>query len=219
MVAQSPIYSAKDRNLKIGYVEEGAAFDLSGNRRCNYSASTGNLIEFDSGQVIGHVSLAGYFVGLSWIANQLFPTPDATVAPEAAAAEAIATNSTDTPLPTEAERALEMVQITLATKPFAAEFQVSGHLAHASSIGEESDSQSFGNAAPTSSPNLPTLVEPIALPLSGDVEHDCQTVRSVLARRMAETRRDTADNVAARMREHLTELRKQRPRIRNGFPR
>ena len=68
-----PILSGKIDHQKIGYIEGTAAFDSLGNRRCKYNPSTGNLLELDSGRTIGHVSLAGYFVGLSWIAEELFP--------------------------------------------------------------------------------------------------------------------------------------------------
>jgi hypothetical protein len=47
-------------------------FDLSGLRRCIYNAETGNLYEFDTDKIIGHVSLQGIFVGASWIATELF---------------------------------------------------------------------------------------------------------------------------------------------------
>jgi hypothetical protein len=75
MVERSPILSAKNDNQEIGYVEGVAAYDLLGNKRCNYNPSTGNLLELDSGRTIGHVSLAGHFLGLSWIADELFPPP------------------------------------------------------------------------------------------------------------------------------------------------
>ena len=81
MVERSPILSAKDDNQEIGYVEGAAAYDLLGNKRCNYNPSTGNLLELDSGRTIGHVSLAGHFLGVSWIADELFPPPGAIGAP------------------------------------------------------------------------------------------------------------------------------------------
>jgi hypothetical protein len=73
MAERSPIFSAKVDNQRIGYIEGGEAFDLLGNKRCNYNQSTGNLLELGRGKTIGHVSLAGYFVGSSWIADELFP--------------------------------------------------------------------------------------------------------------------------------------------------
>jgi hypothetical protein len=63
MAERSPIFSGKIDNQKIGYVEDSAAFNLLGNKRCNYSPNTGNLLDLESGKVIGYVSLAGYFVG------------------------------------------------------------------------------------------------------------------------------------------------------------
>ena len=66
------ILNARAENQIIGYIEGTEAFDLMGNKRCNYNPSTGNLVEPDSSRIIGHVSLAGYFVGESWIADELF---------------------------------------------------------------------------------------------------------------------------------------------------
>ena len=73
MAEGSLILSGKIDRQKIGYIEGTEAFDLFGNKRCNYNPSTGNLLELDSGRTVGHVSLAGYFVGSSWIAEELFP--------------------------------------------------------------------------------------------------------------------------------------------------
>jgi hypothetical protein len=105
MAERSPFFSAKTDNQKIGYVEGNDAFDLLGNRRCNYSLNTGNLLELDSGRIVGHVSLAGYFVGASWIANELFPQSDTNAAltgqinePAAAAYAAPAIHPTNPPL-------------------------------------------------------------------------------------------------------------------------
>jgi hypothetical protein len=81
MTERSPIYCAKIDNQRIGYVEGMEAFDLLGNKRCNYNPSTGNLLELDSGRTIGHVSLKGYFVGSSWIADELFRRPVAGNSP------------------------------------------------------------------------------------------------------------------------------------------
>ena len=79
-----PILSGKIDHQKIGYIEGTAAHDLLGNKRCKYNLSTGNLLELDSGRTIGHVSLAGYFVGSSWIAEELFPLAQnvATTSPD-----------------------------------------------------------------------------------------------------------------------------------------
>ena len=73
MVERSPIFG-KD-STQIGYVEGGEAFDLSGRKRCNYSKETGNLFD-DSRRTVGHVSLAGKFVGVFSIADKLFPKFD-----------------------------------------------------------------------------------------------------------------------------------------------
>jgi len=62
-------------SMQIGYVEGGEAFDLSGRKRCNYSKETGNLFD-DSRKTVGHVSLTGKFVGVSSIADKLFPKFD-----------------------------------------------------------------------------------------------------------------------------------------------
>lgn len=75
MAEGRPILSGKSDHQKIGYIEGTDAFDSLGNKRCKYNPSTGNLLELDSGRTIGHVSLAGYFVGSSWIAEELFPQP------------------------------------------------------------------------------------------------------------------------------------------------
>jgi hypothetical protein len=81
MTQPSPIFSAKtDDQKKIGYIEASEAFDLLGNKRCNYNPNTGNLLELNSGSIVGHVSLTRYFVGVSWIADELFPQPDANAA-------------------------------------------------------------------------------------------------------------------------------------------
>jgi hypothetical protein len=80
MAEPSPIFSAKI-DQKIGYIGGTEAFDLLGNKRCNYNPSTGNLLELDSGRTIGHVSLTGYFVGSSWLADELFPQPAAKDSP------------------------------------------------------------------------------------------------------------------------------------------
>ena len=40
MAERSPIFSAKIDNQKIGYIGGTEAFDLLGNKRCNYNPST-----------------------------------------------------------------------------------------------------------------------------------------------------------------------------------
>ena len=73
MAERSPIFG-KD-STQIGYVEGAEAFDLSGRKRCNYSKATGNLFD-DNRKTVGHVSLAGKFVGVFSIADTLFPKFD-----------------------------------------------------------------------------------------------------------------------------------------------
>jgi hypothetical protein len=72
MAKHNPIFSSKGDHQQIGYIEGNEAFDLLGEKRCNYSAATGNLCDPGSGKILGHVSLQGKFVGASWIAVELF---------------------------------------------------------------------------------------------------------------------------------------------------
>jgi hypothetical protein len=72
MAERRPIFVNKGSRRQIGYIEDNKAFDLSGRRRCSYNAESGNLCDFDTGKLVGHVSLAGFFVGASWIADELF---------------------------------------------------------------------------------------------------------------------------------------------------
>lgn len=74
-MGRSPIFSAKVNNKQIGYTEDVYAFDSSGQKRCSYNPNTGNLHDLDSGRIVGHLSLAGRFVGLSYVADELFPEP------------------------------------------------------------------------------------------------------------------------------------------------
>jgi hypothetical protein len=72
MADRKPIFVNKGSHPQIGYIEGNEAFDLSGRRRCIYNAESGNLCDFDTGKIIGHVSLEGFFVGASWIGDELF---------------------------------------------------------------------------------------------------------------------------------------------------
>jgi hypothetical protein len=72
MAERKPIFVNKGSLTQIAYIDGNEAFDLSGIRRCIYNAETGNLYEFDTDKIIGHVSLQGMFVGASWIAAELF---------------------------------------------------------------------------------------------------------------------------------------------------
>jgi hypothetical protein len=194
MAERSPIYSAKYKNQKIGYVEGGVAFDLSGNMRCNYNPNSGHLLEFESGRIVGHVSLAGYFVGSSWAVNELFPMLHANLAPTMATREPANSDPVDTPLSSDAERALEMIQLTLARKSVETD-----HGAGWFATAEELHPQAETNTTRIPSLNETTPTEPVRPMLSSYPKRPAK--------------RDTADDVATGMREHLAELRKRRPRV------
>jgi hypothetical protein len=74
MADRTPIFSTKV-GTQIGYVENGGAFDLSGRRRCNYNAATGNLSDPVTEKIVGYVSWDGNFVVPSRIAAELFEQP------------------------------------------------------------------------------------------------------------------------------------------------
>jgi hypothetical protein len=80
MADRIPIFGAKATKSQIGYVENGGAFDLSGRRRCNYDAATGNLSDPVTEKTVGYVSFAGNFVVPSRIAAELFEQPGDTEA-------------------------------------------------------------------------------------------------------------------------------------------
>jgi hypothetical protein len=155
MAERNPIFKAKTDNQIIAYIEDTEVFDLMGNKRCNYNPITGNLVELNGRRIIGHVSLTGYFIGLSSIADELFSgraecqatvvlpnqsnaataeqssaSPSSNVSiDEQAAVDDVAVSLTtikpneadavtETALSSDAERALEMIRITLATRSF-----------------------------------------------------------------------------------------------------
>ena len=80
MSDRSLIFNAK--GVQIGYIEADRAFDLAGRERCKYARATGNLSELNSEKIVGHVSLDGTFVGLSWISEELFGKPSGEVHPD-----------------------------------------------------------------------------------------------------------------------------------------
>jgi hypothetical protein len=51
-------------------------FDLIGRPRCEYIPATGNLLDPNTGKIVGHVPLKGNFVGASWLADELFGQRD-----------------------------------------------------------------------------------------------------------------------------------------------
>ena len=71
------------------------------------------------------------------------------------------------------------------------------------------------NTAPTTSPE-PAAADPTETPLSRDAERALEMVRKTLAMKSVNTKHQTANDVATRMREHLAGARKQRPRARIG---
>jgi len=70
------------RGAQIGYIEGDRAFDLTGRERCNYARATGNLSDLNGEKIVGHISLDGTFVGLSWISDELFGKPSGEVHPD-----------------------------------------------------------------------------------------------------------------------------------------
>ena len=127
MADRNPLFSTKG-GTQIGYVENGGAFDLSGRRRCNYNAETGNLSDPTIGKIVGYVSIVNNFVVPSRIAAELFeppgdseaPTPSSTA--EGDRADESATKGNRPPalgLPTDAflERAIEMIQSAFKKEP------------------------------------------------------------------------------------------------------
>ena len=101
MAERSPILSKKGSSLtQIGYVEGDEAFDLSGRRRCAYNVASANLSDFNTGKIIGHISLKGFFVGASWMAGELFG--QRTTGTDPVAAEMPSANSSEEDNPTTA---------------------------------------------------------------------------------------------------------------------
>jgi hypothetical protein len=122
-----PIFNALKVG-QIGYLEGTGAFDLSGKLCCSFSEGTGNLRDLETGTVVGHVSLDGFFVGSSWVRDRLFPELPGEISSIAPAAKAgapeitpgqgaNATDVADSSSPSAddpaVELALEMIQLTL----------------------------------------------------------------------------------------------------------
>jgi len=80
MVERTPIFNA--RGFQLGYIEGDSAFDFNGTQRCSYAGATGNLCDLKTGNVVGHVSLDGTFVGASWVSDELFGKPSDNAAAE-----------------------------------------------------------------------------------------------------------------------------------------
>jgi hypothetical protein len=75
MADRTPIFGTKAAKSQIGYTENGGAFDLSGRRRCDYNAATGNLSDPVTEKIVGYVSFDGNFIVPSRIAAELFEQP------------------------------------------------------------------------------------------------------------------------------------------------
>ena len=85
MSDHSLIFNAK--GAQVGYIEGNRAFDLTGRERCNCTRATGNLYDLKAEKIVGHISLDGTFVGLTWISDQLFGKPSGEVHPDHALAK------------------------------------------------------------------------------------------------------------------------------------
>jgi hypothetical protein len=77
MVERTLIFNAE--GFRLGYIEGCAAFDLNGTQRCSYAGATGILCDLKNGNIVGHVSLDGTFVGASWVSDELFGKPNGDV--------------------------------------------------------------------------------------------------------------------------------------------
>jgi hypothetical protein len=128
MADRTSIFGTKAAKSQIGYTENGGAFDLSGRRRCDYSAATGNLSDPVTEKLVGYVSFDGNFVVPSRIAAELFEQPgdSEAVTPSSTAdgehAEEFATKGNRPPalgLPTDAflERAMGMIKSAFNEEP------------------------------------------------------------------------------------------------------
>lgn len=128
MADRTPIFGTKATKPQIGYIENGGAFGLSGRRRFNYNAETGNLSDCITGKLVGYVSKENNFVVPSRIASELFeqpvdseaPTPSLTAEGEHAEEYANKGNPPQTlGEPTDAflERAMAMVRSSFKKEP------------------------------------------------------------------------------------------------------
>jgi len=117
-----PIFSTRRPN-EIGHLDGDNAYDLAGKLCCRYEEASGNLLDLDTRKVIGHISLEGYFVGLSWIADKLFPESAEAPAPLEISPEAPTPEQSDKPatehsgsIDADVERALENLRMVLKTR-------------------------------------------------------------------------------------------------------
>ena len=69
------IFSGKNIEQEIGYIEGGRAFDLFDRPRATYDPDTGLLRDPNTLAIIGYITLKSTFVGSSQIAEKLFAEP------------------------------------------------------------------------------------------------------------------------------------------------
>ena len=75
MAGRSSIFSGKNIEQEIGYIEGGQAFDLFERPRATYDRDTGLLRDPNTLAIIGYITLKSTFVGSSRIAEELFAEP------------------------------------------------------------------------------------------------------------------------------------------------
>jgi hypothetical protein len=218
MAERSPIFRAKTDNQKIGYVEGAEAFHLSGNKRCNYNRNTGNLLELENGRTIGHVSLAGHFVGVSWIADELFPQPDAITPSQTPPDEA-----TSNPAEPSFQSAIAqepgapdepaLADLALQSQPTSLDEPSAGDAAALLMTSLDEPVANDSVTLPASSDGM-SKGEALEAPLSGDAERALEMIRTTLAMKFSDTNNQTATDVATQMRQHIARSRKKAPRAR-----
>jgi hypothetical protein len=115
LTTRRPIFASGDISQTIGYFDGEGAYDLSGNLRCRYNEVTGNLSDPATGKIVGHISLEGRFVGLSWLAAELFPSPTMDLVQVASSSDQSAEAGKARPDSSDADidRALQMVRVAL----------------------------------------------------------------------------------------------------------
>ena len=167
MAKGRPILSGKIDHQKIGYIEGTEAFDSLGNKRCKYNPSTGNLLELDSGRTIGHVSLAGYFVGSSWIAEELFPQLIAQNSP---------TTSPDKPGAADSTGLVISPDKAMTVEPISPDEAVTADLAASVTSSDKAVTLEF--TALVTSPDMPVATGPVASATSIDEANATESAAS-----------------------------------------
>jgi hypothetical protein len=72
---RSPIFSGKNIEQEIGYIEGDRAFDLFDRPRATYDGDTRLLRNPNTQAIVGYITLKSTFVGSSRIAEKLFAEP------------------------------------------------------------------------------------------------------------------------------------------------